>query len=914
MECYCLTVVSCFLSPVDLRNVPQEMPMYLLQEDEGNDEEIMRLLCTRNKPLPPFSVGGDFPNSTDDGGDVFAKSSQGSGGPHNDNQGDPSGTNALIVEASSTNRLDETANQIGEDQEVGPIVPIGSSVDSLGSLRVSETAQVSSDSSGLEHLLPSAAGISDSGAQESLPSCQNVGSSPLVVTGTTNLVSSTIRHTQVPHSDPAGRYHHSSSLSGTEAYGRVSGLRRWRKSRVSQARRTVMVNEGTQTLRAPTLRQSEVRVAVGGGQPASTSLTQREGSLQDRCGWSGNTQGNSLYPVHRSHREARPSPGQPAQMSTVRAVNQVPNIPERSALPAQLKVSNTPARRSQSASPLTITQTSTLQQVYQSGTPHLCTSHSELAPQLSGMGTPRAGFGSASSNVGTPNVTTLSHQKHSTLHSVLPPASQVTVCSIPPSTTKAAPVVELPISTSGTTSGISTVTAASASNHLLLSPPLTSSSVSRSLALSASSIPQCTTSPLVAPPPTPTSTSGGLSVTTFSVATVQSLPTATSTMCTPFQSSSTPIPSRSIAPRLSIASSARTAASAFEHSIEALKRKVLIEAQKLDEALGSYQTHQPSGTVLGQPQPLPVTRTSPEVPSQPALQTTVSTVCTVRASVSHTLTASSAFGPQPAIVVQSSDSSEMPAGVSLSLSKSPAVSTVLTHGRGSHLAVTIANSTTSSPPLSTISSLVISSIVSCAEDPGEHVHTPPPTDISEEDQTAVLLNEEQEPPPDQTMDVELEPAPVGEAPTEPVNSQEKEDKMETAPVHADKNVAVEKLVAENDCEHNGLVSLARSQHMDPQESAETAREGSQNSQLFESAALVSTSQAQPCFELPTVTVCFPMVDWKTKQIHGTQLMGLSATPIQLLPTSNGMHSSQVGAGGKPSEEGERKKVSFLQST
>jgi len=216
--------------------------------------------------------------------------------------------------------------------------------------------------------------------------------------------------------------------------------------------------------------------------------------------------------------------------------------------------------------------------------------------------------------------------------------------------------------------------------------------------------------------------------------------------------------------------------------------------------------------------------------------------------------------------------------------------------------------------LSTISSLVISSIISCAEDPGEQVHTPPPTDISEENQTAVLLNEEQEPSPDQIVDVEMEPAPVGEAPTEPTNSQEKEDKMETAPVHADKNVAVEKLVTENDSDHDGLASLARSQHMDPQESAETAREVSQNSQLFKSAAPVSTSQAQPCFELPTVTVCFPMVDWKTKQIHGTQLMGLSATPIQLLPTSNGMHSSQVGAGGKPSEEGERKKVSFRRST
>ena len=35
------------IPPVDLHHVPPEMPMYLLQEDEGNDEEIMRLLSTQ---------------------------------------------------------------------------------------------------------------------------------------------------------------------------------------------------------------------------------------------------------------------------------------------------------------------------------------------------------------------------------------------------------------------------------------------------------------------------------------------------------------------------------------------------------------------------------------------------------------------------------------------------------------------------------------------------------------------------------------------------------------------------------------------------------------------------------------------------------------------------------------------------
>lgn len=47
---------------MDIREVPSEMPMYLLAEDEGNEEEILRLLesespggspCTvQNNPIP----------------------------------------------------------------------------------------------------------------------------------------------------------------------------------------------------------------------------------------------------------------------------------------------------------------------------------------------------------------------------------------------------------------------------------------------------------------------------------------------------------------------------------------------------------------------------------------------------------------------------------------------------------------------------------------------------------------------------------------------------------------------------------------------------------------------------------------------------------------------------------------------
>ena len=43
---FSLAINDCFPFPVDLHTVPHEMPMYLLQEDEGNDEEIMQLLGT----------------------------------------------------------------------------------------------------------------------------------------------------------------------------------------------------------------------------------------------------------------------------------------------------------------------------------------------------------------------------------------------------------------------------------------------------------------------------------------------------------------------------------------------------------------------------------------------------------------------------------------------------------------------------------------------------------------------------------------------------------------------------------------------------------------------------------------------------------------------------------------------------
>ena len=51
--CYKTINIVCSLQTawpsVDIHDVPPEMPIYLLQEDEGNDEEIMRLLLATEK-------------------------------------------------------------------------------------------------------------------------------------------------------------------------------------------------------------------------------------------------------------------------------------------------------------------------------------------------------------------------------------------------------------------------------------------------------------------------------------------------------------------------------------------------------------------------------------------------------------------------------------------------------------------------------------------------------------------------------------------------------------------------------------------------------------------------------------------------------------------------------------------------
>lgn len=41
---------------VDIRDVPSEMPIYLLAEDEGNEEEILRLLESESPGGSPNSI------------------------------------------------------------------------------------------------------------------------------------------------------------------------------------------------------------------------------------------------------------------------------------------------------------------------------------------------------------------------------------------------------------------------------------------------------------------------------------------------------------------------------------------------------------------------------------------------------------------------------------------------------------------------------------------------------------------------------------------------------------------------------------------------------------------------------------------------------------------------------------------
>ena len=438
----------------------------------------------------------------------------------------------------------------------------------------------------------------------------------------------------------------------------------------------------------------------------------------------------------------------------------------------------------------------------------------------------------------------------------------------------------------------------------------------------------------------------------------------------------------------------------FEHSLEDLKRKVLLEAQKLDEALGSYQTHQASVQVSGvpsatHPQPVAMTNTPPVLPPTPSPQITTHvpsdtiaanaaahTLCTplytttAAHRIPHTTTPNSAVHriphtttpnsavhriphtttPNSAVQVHTPHYTATTSTATCVLCTSPfdtstssamdALSTLQRTNAtaSSHQKSDMANSRNSEPtaadvlspmsptnstlvtcavssqsllPPSELSPLVITSVVSCANDDGGEVVCVTPS--HEDNVVPVPEHETMKQTPDQTTDVEMEPVAIRAIDTESVCSLEKEGTMEIDLNHVDKDTSdnLKERVNDGETEQDDPPCSVASQQTDIQESA--SKEDNEISQLSTTTSPVSNlheAKAQEALELPTaqksITVCFPVVDWKMKQICGGHMMGLSATPIQLLPTTNGLHPPDQGGGGLHSggevEERERKKV------
>ena len=222
-------------------------------------------------------------------------------------------------------------------------------------------------------------------------------------------------------------------------------------------------------------------------------------------------------------------------------------------------------------------------------------------------------------------------------------------------------------------------------------------------------------------------------------------------------------------------------------------------------------------------------------------------------------------------------------------------------------------------PPSELSPLVITSVVSCADDDdgGEVVCVTP---SQEDNGTVVPEHENMSQTPNETADVEMELVAIRVIDAESVCSLEKEGTMEVDLDHVERDTSDnldKELVNDVETEQDDSPCSVASQQMGIQEPA--SKEDSELSQLSTTTSPVPNlheAKAQEALELPTapksITVCFPVVDWKMKQICGGHMMGLSATPIQLLPTANGLHPDQGGggmhSGGEMKEERERKKV------
>ena len=909
------------------------MPMYLLQEDEGNDDEIMRLLGTSNDATPTPSNGGDFPSTINNEVDVMPSPMYGDSQNEKEqdmgnsilSEGRRDTSDVLIAEAASvfsSETMDKTADQIEQVQELESNSPTAS-VEVISPVCNLDSNGVSEPDSNSGFPMPcSSIPLPSFQDASALSDARTLSLNRLSETDTppTSLNGATVCHTQLDFSTTSSNDESCSQTSCVSTFSEigangsvstVAGLGRKTPS-VSWERRALMVNEGTQTL---TWKLAGAASATGG-------------------------------------------------------VNQLPLLPlQTMSAHDQAQSPNDQASTSQSPASLPTPKSPVLQQDIHKTKPLLSTPITEVALQLNTTVTPSP----AASR-------TFSDQTCASVPVVLESSDNIPVSSSPRHITRTVPFAKYPILSSPSVPLVTPPSTAS-SSHMKSNPPLISSLAPSSVSLSLSPASSAFT--------TSAKASVGLSAAAPSMASA-TLPKATPTTSTP-----TPALTR---PAQSIASNAHTAASVFEHSLEDLKRKVLLEAQKLDEALGSYQTHQASVQVSGvpsptHPQPVAMTNTPPVLPPTPSPQITTHipsdtiaanaathTLCTplytttAAHRIPHTTTPNSAVHgiphtttpnsavhriphtttPNSAIRTphyttttstatcvlctssfDTSTSSTMDALSTLQCTNATASShqkSDMANSRNSEptaadvlspmsptnsTLVTCAVSSQSLLPPSELSPLVITSVVSCANDDGGEVVCVTP---SHEDNGAVVPeHENMKQTPDQTTDVEMEPVAIRVIDAESVCSLEKEGTMEIDLNHVDKDTSdnLKECVNDGETEQDDPPCSVASQQMDIQESA--SKEDNEISQLSTTTSPVSNlheAKAQEALELPTaqksITVCFPVVDWKMKQICGGHMMGLSATPIQLLPTTNGLHPPDQGGGGMHSggevEERERKKV------
>jgi len=893
---------------VDLHNVPQEMPMYLLQEDEGNDDEIMRLLGTSNDATPTPSSGGDFHSNTSNEVDIMISPMYGDSQNEKEQdvgeeilseEGSDTG-DVLITEAagviSDETLNNQTADQIDLVQELESNssitgVDVVSPVHNLGSNAASESEPVDSNS------MPCSSSPLPTSQDARILSLNGISEADTPPTG---LIGDTVCHTQLyyssrpPSKDQSPSHsNYDTSLSGVGANNSVStvvDLRRKTPS-VSWERRALMVNEGTQTL---TWRLAGAAIATGG-------------------------------------------------------IDHLPLLPlQTMSAHDQAQFPNEQARTSQSPALLTTTQSPVLQQDVHKTKPLLSAPTTEVALQLSTSPTPSPAASS-----------TFSEQ---TCASV-PAVDSVELCDrIPISSslqdiTRTIPITEFPIPSSITAMPASLVTPTSTASSALMASRLAPPSTSRSLS-----------------PRSSASTTSGLSATTPSMAsTTSSIATPTPSTQIPAPTRPTQRIVSSTHPAVPVLEHSLEALKQ-RVLLEAQKLDEALgsyQTQQASELVSAVQspTH---------PQPVAMTTTPPVLPLKPSPQiATVIPSHSVATALCNTTTAGHTLPhtttPNSAVHTLCTPLYTTTAGHTIPHTTTPnsAVHTLCTPlhttttSTATHIYDTFTNSTvhtlstlhytttnatasghqksdvtnsrnvepttapspnisppvtpavssTSPLPPSELPPLVITSVMSCANDDGGDVVCVNP---SQEDSGAVVPERENtEQHPDQNMDVEMEPVAICEIDTESVRSLEKENEgtveVDLDHVGEDTSDNLKQCVNDVETEQDDSPCSVASHQMDSQESASKDGELSQLSTATNNLHEARTQEPLELLTAPkSITVCFPVVDWRMKQICGGHMMGLSATPIQLLPTTNGLHPKQGGgdmhSGGEMKEERERKKV------